>query len=36
MLLRHAAGYLELGELLVEGESPVPPPARRLLERALE
>jgi len=35
MLLRHAAGYLELGELLVDGESPAPPSARRLLERAL-
>jgi len=36
MILRHAAGYIELGELLVDGESPVPPSAHRLLERALE
>ena len=31
MILRHAAGYVELGELLVDGEGLVPPSARRLL-----
>lgn len=36
ILLRRAAGYLELGELLVDAERPVPPSAHRLLERALE
>ena len=36
ILLRRAAGYLELGELLVDAEGPVPPSAHRLLERALE
>ena len=36
MCLRHAAGYVELGELLVDGESPPTASARRLLERALE
>jgi len=36
ILLRRAAGYLELGELLLDVDAPVPPPARRLLERALE
>ncbi|MFM1905122.1 MAG: hypothetical protein RLZZ440_3022 [Planctomycetota bacterium] len=36
MLLRRAAGYLELGELLVGPDSETPPKARRLLERALE
>jgi len=36
MILRHAAGYVELGELLVDGEGPVPPSARRLLLRALD
>jgi len=34
--LRHAAGYIELGELLADGEAPLPGKARRLLERALE
>lgn len=34
-ILRHAAGYVELGELLVETDKPVPPAAARLLERAL-
>lgn len=36
ILLRRAAGYLELGELLVDAERPLPPSAHRLLERALE
>jgi tetratricopeptide (TPR) repeat protein len=36
VLLRRAAGYLELGELLVGPDSDTPPKARRLLERALE
>lgn len=34
-ILRHAAGYVELGELLVETDKPVPAPATRLLLRAL-
>jgi tetratricopeptide (TPR) repeat protein len=36
LLLRRAAGYLELGELLVGPDSETPPQARRLLERSLE
>ena len=36
LLLRRAAGYLELGELLVGPDSDTPPKARLLLERALE
>ena len=35
-ILRHAAGYVELAEMLVDGESPVPPSACRLLHRALD
>lgn len=35
ILLRRAAGYLELGELLVEPDTETPATARRLLERAL-
>ncbi len=35
ILLRRAAGYLELGELLVDADAGPPPSARRLLERAL-
>lgn len=34
-ILRQATGYIELGELLVETDKPVPPSARRLLDRAL-
>lgn len=34
-ILRQATGYIELGELLVETDRPVPESARRLLERAL-
>ena len=33
--LLRASGYIELGELLVDGENDAPPPARKLLERAL-
>jgi len=36
ILLRRAAGYLELGELLVEPDAETPAHARRLLERALD
>jgi tetratricopeptide (TPR) repeat protein len=36
VLLRQAAGYIELGELLVETDKPVPASAARLLVRALE
>jgi len=35
ILLRRAAGYLELGELLVDPDEGPPPSARRLLNRAL-
>lgn len=35
LILRRATGYIELGELLVDGETPVPTAARRVLERAL-
>ncbi|MFM8986546.1 MAG: TPR end-of-group domain-containing protein [Planctomycetia bacterium] len=35
MILRHAAGYVELAEMLVDGESPLPPSGHRLLLRAL-
>jgi len=35
LVLRRAAGYLELGELLVDGEANPPATARRVLERAL-
>jgi Flp pilus assembly protein TadD len=34
--LRQAAGYIELGELLVDGDAPVPATARKLLQRALD
>ncbi len=33
--LRHAAGYIELGELLADADAPVPENARTLLRRAL-
>ncbi|MBM4020929.1 MAG: tetratricopeptide repeat protein [Planctomycetes bacterium] len=36
ILLRRAAGYLELGELLVEPDAETPAHARRLLERSLD
>jgi tetratricopeptide (TPR) repeat protein len=36
ILLRRAAGYLELGELLVEPDGPTPTSARKLLERSLD
>jgi tetratricopeptide (TPR) repeat protein len=35
VILRRASGYLELGELLLEGESAAPPTACRLFRRAL-
>lgn len=35
VILRRASGYLELGELLLEGEADAPPSACRLLRRAL-
>lgn len=35
LILRTAAGYIELGELLVETDKPVPAAAARLLVRAL-
>lgn len=34
-ILRHAAGYIELGELLVETDKPVPAASVTLLDRAL-
>jgi len=34
-ILREACGYIELGELLVDHDQPVPVSARRLLDRAL-
>jgi tetratricopeptide (TPR) repeat protein len=36
ILLRRAAGYLELGELLVDEQGSPPASARRLLERSLD
>lgn len=34
-ILREAAGYIELGELLVESDAPTPPHAAKLLRRGL-
>jgi tetratricopeptide (TPR) repeat protein len=34
-ILREAAAYIELGELLLEQDKPVPPSSQRVLERAL-
>lgn len=34
--LRRAAGYLELGQLLADGDAPPPPSARAVLRRALD
>lgn len=34
-ILREAAGYIELGELLVQADAPTPPHAEKLLRRAL-
>jgi len=35
-ILRQATGYIELGELLVDANTPLPASARRVFERALE
>ena len=35
-ILREASGYVELGELLVQQDNPVPPSGQRLLHRALD
>ncbi len=35
-LLRQAAGFLELGELLLEPDQPVPPASVTVLEHALQ
>ena len=35
-LLRQASGYIELGELLVENDRPVPAPSAKLLARGLD
>ena len=35
-ILREATGYIELGELLVQQDTPVPPSGQRLLHRALD
>lgn len=34
-ILREASAYIELGELLLEQDKPVPPSSRRVLERAI-
>lgn len=35
-ILREASGYIELGELLVEHDAPLPPSGQKLLHRALD
>jgi tetratricopeptide (TPR) repeat protein len=35
-ILREASGYIELGELLVQQDKPLPPSGQRLLHRALD
>lgn len=35
-ILREAAGYIELGELLVQPDAPTPPHAAKLLQRGLD
>lgn len=35
-ILREASGYIELGELLVQQDQPVPPSGQKLLHRALD
>jgi tetratricopeptide (TPR) repeat protein len=35
-ILREASGYIELGELLVEQDKPVPPSGQKLLHRGLD
>ena len=35
-ILREASGYIELGELLVHQDAPVPPSGQKLLHRALD
>jgi predicted Zn-dependent protease len=35
-ILREASGYIELGELLVQQDTPVPPSGQRLLQRAID
>ena len=35
-ILREASGYIELGELLVQQDTPLPPSGQRLLHRALD
>ena len=35
-ILREASGYIELGELLVQQDTALPPSARKLLHRALD
>jgi tetratricopeptide (TPR) repeat protein len=35
-IMREASGYIELGELLVQQDTPVPPSGQKLLHRALD